>query len=363
MAVYGIDVSKWQGVINWAQVASDSIDRYGDKPTFAFIKATEGNGYTDPDFGRNAVGAAAAGLVVGFYHFARPDLGNTPEAEAAWFVRVVAPFMRPGELAALDLEVQGGNYAEWARRWLAAVRAALGFEPVFYTYRSYFAAHGISFASIGSQAGLWLAAPGPESAPGPMAGWPVLAFWQEGTKTLPGISGAVDFDAFLGDRTALLKYGKPGLNSAGDHTVNPPAPQPAPAPTPAPAPQPGASGDEIEDRDHTATEGGVRGHGGSMASTDPTPAPVLAPDQPEPGIVAEAGVSTSEWKLALVYLAQAAALGTADAVNVVAQAVWHTSVTIPAPLMQLAVNLEFAAAAVAVSYIVSRGIRKFGTSK
>ena len=97
-----------------------------------------------------------------------------------------------------------------------------------------------------------------------------------------------------------------------------------------------------------------------MASSDPTPV-VTTPDVPEPGVVAEAGVSTSEWKLALGYLAQAFALGTADAANAVSEAVFHQSVSIPAPLLQALVNVEFAAAFVVASYVISRGVRKLGT--
>jgi hypothetical protein len=103
------------------------------------------------------------------------------------------------------------------------------------------------------------------------------------------------------------------------------------------------------------------------APADPIPEPapvtvppVIAPPVPEPPPIAEAGVTTSEWKLALAYLAQGAAIGTADLVNIVSKAVWHVSVTIPPDLLQLVVNLEFAAGGVVGLYAVSRGIRKLG---
>jgi hypothetical protein len=93
-------------------------------------------------------------------------------------------------------------------------------------------------------------------------------------------------------------------------------------------------------------------------TTDPTPITVTVPDVPEPPVVAEAGVTTSEWKLALGFLAQAFAAVTLDAVNAVAAAAFHASVNVPPALLDLAVKLEFAGAFVAGTYIVSRGVRK-----
>src|SRR5579859_608052 len=79
-----------------------------------------------------------------------------------------------------------------------------------------------------------------------------------------------------------------------------------------------------------------------------------ATDVAEPGVVAEAGVTTSEWKLALGYLAQLAATYTAQAV---AQS-FHYSLS--ASLASQLGNFEVVAALVVASYVVSRAIRKFG---
>jgi hypothetical protein len=67
--------------------------------------------------------------------------------------------------------------------------------------------------------------------------------------------------------------------------------------------------------------------------------------------------------MALGFLAQAAAALTLDAINAVAASVFHASVSLPPSFLDLAVKFEFAGALIAGSYIVSRGIRKFGTSK
>lgn len=68
-AVHGIDVSMWQGTIDWASVA-------GAGTAFAYARASLGSGYTDPTFDANHDGAKSNGLYFGAYHFARPDLSG-----------------------------------------------------------------------------------------------------------------------------------------------------------------------------------------------------------------------------------------------------------------------------------------------
>jgi lysozyme len=58
----GIDVSKYQGNINWTKVAKDSTIR------FVYIKATEGTSIQDPYYKTNIAKAKKAGLLVGSYH-------------------------------------------------------------------------------------------------------------------------------------------------------------------------------------------------------------------------------------------------------------------------------------------------------
>ena len=58
----GIDVSKYQGTINWTKVAGDSTIK------FVYIKATEGASMVDPYYKTNVAKASKAGLLVGFYH-------------------------------------------------------------------------------------------------------------------------------------------------------------------------------------------------------------------------------------------------------------------------------------------------------
>ena len=97
LPIHGIDVSRWQGKIDWASVRAAGTQ-------FAFIKATEGGDHLDPRFTENWYGAAHAGVPRGAYHFmywCRPA-----HEQAAWFRRNV-----PDDFDALppvlDLEWNG----------------------------------------------------------------------------------------------------------------------------------------------------------------------------------------------------------------------------------------------------------------
>ena len=135
----GIDVSAWQGSIS--QTTWNNI-RAVENRQFAFIRATRGgttgvdkrNGgyptnddtafslsqrYDDPYFVQNVNRATAAGMFVGSYHFARPDIittttssggiANTASDEADHFIQMAGAFMRPGYLPpTFDLEAGDG---------------------------------------------------------------------------------------------------------------------------------------------------------------------------------------------------------------------------------------------------------------
>ncbi len=73
----GLDVSHYQGTINWANVKS-----LGAK--FAYIKATEGTTYHDPNFSTNYLQAYNQGIIRGAYHYARPDSSGAV-AQADYF--------------------------------------------------------------------------------------------------------------------------------------------------------------------------------------------------------------------------------------------------------------------------------------
>ena len=96
--VRGVDVSHHQGTVDWSAVARDRID-------FAYLKATEGSGFTDPRFHANARAAARAGLRVGGYHFFSTCSPGAPQAEH--FLSVLAGSAARTLPPAVDLELVG----------------------------------------------------------------------------------------------------------------------------------------------------------------------------------------------------------------------------------------------------------------
>ena len=92
----GIDVSHNNGTINWSQISVNKV--------FAWAKATEGYTFNDPNFSTNMVNGSNAGVVMGAYHFARPD-NNTAVDEANHFVSIAGSYIGTGFLPpVLDLE-------------------------------------------------------------------------------------------------------------------------------------------------------------------------------------------------------------------------------------------------------------------
>lgn len=183
--VSGIDVSHYQGEVDWATLAEGG-------GRFAFIKATDGIDDVDPRFHQNWEGARAAGILRGGYHFFRPALDA--QRQAAHFLSVIAT----DDLAlppALDVEITDGLHPaamqEAIRVWLEAVQAALGCKPVVYTDPSFWK-NSVRGGDFGDHP-LWLACYASE--PEIPAPWQTWTFWQHTDRgQVAGISGAVDLD-------------------------------------------------------------------------------------------------------------------------------------------------------------------------
>ncbi|MBW3570641.1 MAG: glycoside hydrolase family 25 protein [Gemmatimonadetes bacterium] len=193
----GIDVSHWQGAVDWNRVAADGRH-------FAFIKATEGGDYTDPRFAENWAGARRAGVIRGAYHFFRPQ--TDAMAQAAHFVRTVP--LAAGDLPpVLDVEVTDGRsldvVAAGVRTWLEEVERATGRRPILYTRASFWTAQmGGGFGAYP----LWVAHYG-ATEPRIPAGWSGWTFWQHSDAgRVDGIVGNVDLNWFNGDREELEAF-------------------------------------------------------------------------------------------------------------------------------------------------------------
>lgn len=223
----GIDVSRWQGLINWDQVKGAR--------DFAIIKlgGSDDGLYPDGQGVRNTNEARRVGIPHGFY-FYLGGVHNTAD-EVKHILNLIASIggLKPGESIWLDWEEH--NTAEVAYVTEIAQGLINAGMPAPGIYMSYSRVRGNDWSPLVKlNCGLWVAAWGDNDAipedneiPGSDE-WPFWAIWQySSTGSVPGISGRVDHNLFNGDVNAFNKYGAGGSVPAPTPTPVPPAPQPA----------------------------------------------------------------------------------------------------------------------------------------
>lgn len=207
--VHGIDVSTWQGRIDWQTAQANGVN-------FVFMKATEGGDLVDPSLTTNWAGAAAAGVPRGAYHFFYHC--TAASTQARWFIAHV-PRSEMALPPVLDMEwtprsptCREKRAAEQirddARQYLSIVQNHYGQRPILYTTADFYEENELWRLN---DVAFWLrstAAHPSDRYPGQH--W---LFWQySGTGTVPGIDGAVDLNAFAGTRaewTRWLKDARP----------------------------------------------------------------------------------------------------------------------------------------------------------
>lgn len=234
MADSGVDVSNWQGCVNAPRAQSAK----SAGTSFGIVKATEGTGFTDNTADCTMTGLAQAGIRRAVYHFARPEYGNSPEAEADWFLSQTRGYVSQGVLPILDWEPGGGQKGNvaWAKRWLDRVAAAWGTKPLIYMSASTISA-GDWTPVARADYGLWVAGypngyagdrlRDPGAPPYPLGPWPFAAAWQYSSSgSVPGIGERIDVDWFYGDAVTWSKYANAPLPAAP--AVTPSRPVPAP---------------------------------------------------------------------------------------------------------------------------------------
>lgn len=217
----GIDVSHYQGTVNWKSV-------WGAGVYFAFAKATEGTSVVDSQFKINWTGMKNAGLIRGAYHFFHPSQDAT--AQANFYLQTVGFAL--GDLPpVLDVEdadtASNSAIVSGVQTWLDVVFEGTGRIPMIYTAPSFWNEH------LNNQFGsypLWVANYGVQS-PSLPTGWTTWAFWQYSQSgSISGVTGPVDQDWFNGDDFAHFLI------------WDPPGPFPKSVPPPPPPGQPSAGG-------------------------------------------------------------------------------------------------------------------------
>ena len=195
MPVQGIDVSQWQGNIDWRKVRKAGIH-------FAYIKATEGGDHIDPKFHQNWRGAKRAGVPRGAYHFVywcRPA-----HEQALWFMLNVP--VDPDALPPV-LDVEWNAHSKNCpsripvrrarakiRVLLDTMRAHTGKEPIIYTDVTF---HKQVLKGHFRRENFWLRSVAAE--PRKLYGKRPWLFWQfTTTGRIHGIQGMVDRNVFNG---------------------------------------------------------------------------------------------------------------------------------------------------------------------
>ena len=130
--VHGIDISHYQGVINWKQLAQTHAGEFPIR--FIFMKATEGGDHSDHTFLQHFDSARKYNFIRGAYHFFRPHTDARKQAD--FFIRNVN--LLSGDLPpVLDVEDRGKRSKEELQRavktWLDDVEAHYGVKPILYT--------------------------------------------------------------------------------------------------------------------------------------------------------------------------------------------------------------------------------------
>lgn len=195
----GIDVSDFQGRVDWTAVARSGV-------SFAIAKASEGETVISETFSRNWATMKAAGLVRGAYHFFRPTAD--PIRQANTFLRTAK--IELGDLpAVLDVEVADGlSPRELNARivqWLQVVEAATKRQAIIYTSLNFWEeAMNNSDAFRGHP--LWIAQYEVDEPllPGNWSDW---VFWQYSESgSISGVDGDVDLNRFNGSIAALRDF-------------------------------------------------------------------------------------------------------------------------------------------------------------
>ncbi|MDO5605961.1 MAG: GH25 family lysozyme [Paracoccus sp. (in: a-proteobacteria)] len=191
--VHGIDISRWQGAIDWNRVRASGV-------SFLFLKATEGGDHRDPEFPGYWRQSGQAGIPRGAYHYYY--FCRSGAEQAAWFIRNV-PRERNSLPPVLDLEWTNSRTCprrpgpaevhREAMSFMSIVERHYGQRPIIYTTVDFYRDNNLR--SWNEE--FWLRS---------VAGHPRIVypgqrwtFWQyTGTGIVPGIQGDTDINAFAG---------------------------------------------------------------------------------------------------------------------------------------------------------------------
>lgn len=135
--IHGIDVSRYQGNINWNRLRNAFID--ANPIRFVIIKSTEGDSYLDPKFKENFTKAKENNLIRGAYHFWSNN--SSARRQAYFFLAMVK--LKPGDFPpVLDVErkpvdISTEEFQQNILTWLHIVEDRYHVKPIIYTYNKF----------------------------------------------------------------------------------------------------------------------------------------------------------------------------------------------------------------------------------
>lgn len=189
----GIDVSEYQGEIDFARVRESGIQ-------VVYIRSSLGSDYTDPSFRRNYDGAKAQGLKVGFYHYVTARTVSQARQEAHFFATTIAG-TDPDCRLAMDFEYLSGLSTTQVNEIAWAFMQELGrlTGKALVVYSDAYNARAVFNQRLADAYPLWVAQYGAESPNdnGKWKSW--VGFQYSSTGRVGGISGNVDLDRFTKD--------------------------------------------------------------------------------------------------------------------------------------------------------------------
>ncbi|WP_446666087.1 GH25 family lysozyme [Flexivirga sp. B27] len=191
----GIDVSAYQGNVNWSSQWNAGV-------RWAYTKATEGDYYTNDYFAQQYNGSYNVGMIRGAYHFANPA-GRSASAQADYFVKHGGGWSKDGKTLPGMLDIEYNPYGStcygysksgmvtWIKTWLNEYKRLTGRDAVIYTTTDWWTTCTGNSTAFNSTNPLWIAryASSPGTLPG---GWPYYTMWQY-------TSSPIDKDYFNGD--------------------------------------------------------------------------------------------------------------------------------------------------------------------
>jgi GH25 family lysozyme M1 (1,4-beta-N-acetylmuramidase) len=200
--IQGMDVSHYQGAINWTTA-------YNNGARFVYMKATEGTTFLDPDFSANYTGSYNAKFIRGAYHFATPDT-STGAAQADYFFAHGGGWSKDNQTLPPMLDIEYGSSSEcyglsqsamvsWISSFINELHAKTTRWATIYTTTDWWTTCTGNSSAFSSNDPLFIARYSSTVGTLP-AGWGTWTFWQHADSgTFPG-----DQDYFNGAQDRLL---------------------------------------------------------------------------------------------------------------------------------------------------------------